>query len=836
MIRMLSIISVQFVLIFALSACKRTQTASVQSEIAGPIILPSENPIVLTQVGQAAINNAADIIKTSTDVMLYNQDHKFKPVDVIIDADGSEHVRFHRTYKDAPVLGGDLVTHRLKNDPSKRISVASSNIIDVDVTELVSKERATQIASAAFQGKYVGTRSARKVIFNAKQEPRVAWEIIQSGVSARGLMIEKKIFVDARRAIVLAQWDQLQSVAAQGQGFHSGTVNLNVTASGSQFLLKDSTRGNTLTGDLLQTERADVPPPVSSPTTLFGDGNLNPMSLAVDAQFGAALTWDYFLNIHGRKGTSNDGRGVKSRINYGVNYGNAFYDPLCDCVTYGSGDGQFLNATTGLDVVAHEICHGLTTHTADLLYWSESGGLNEATSDIFGAMVEFHANIPSDPPDYILGEKVVVRETLGEGLRFLYNPNLDGFSPNCYTDAVADMEVHSSSGIGNHFFYLLAEGSNPASPLPPSPTCNNSQLKGIGRQKAARIWYRALITYMTSTTDYRGARLATIRAANDLFGKASPESTSVAAAWAAVGLTSNYKIEAIPDQMIQTGKRHSIVIVIQNAKENCATELKVMSSNKELIPQSGLVASRFAPSCLLTIQPVANKRGQSTITLSYGQGETAVSQNFQVTVADINVPPQITNIPDQSIKEDTTLNVNMKVSDKNDPLNCAKNLDATWDNSALLDPRGLSFRGTAPHCTLVLRPYPNANGKTKVTVTVKDPSDAAATDSFNLTVVPVNDAPNIQSIKDQRLLSSTTLIVSLKVVDVDNQIQCAAVKATSSNQSIVKNSSLTISGTAPNCLLKIVPLKNGNGATVIKLGVTDGKLKGTRSFKVNVTR
>jgi len=821
---------------FGLTSCKGTQTASVQSEISGPIILPSENPVVLTQVGQSAINDAAEIIKTSTDVVPYNRDHKFKPVDVIIDSDGSQHVRFHRTYKDLPVIGGDLLTHRLKNDLAKRISSASTNIIDVDVTELVSIERATQIASVAFQGKYIGTRSARKVIFNAKQEPRVAWEIIQSGVSARGLMVEKKIFIDARKAIVLAQWDHLQNVDAQGQGFYSGTVNLNVIASGSQFLLKDSTRGSTFTGDLLQTESADVPAPVSSQTTMFGDGNLNPVSLAVDAQYGAALTWDYFLNIHSRKGTANDGRGIKSRVNYGVDYANAFYDPLCNCVTYGSGDGQVLKATTALDVVAHEISHGLTAQTADLLYWSESGGLNEATSDIFGAMVEFYANIPSDPPDYILGERVVVPETLGEGLRFMYNPNLDGFSPNCYTDAVADMEVHSSSGIGNHFFYLLAEGSNPASPLPPSPTCNNSRLKGIGRQKAARIWYRALVTYMTSTTDYRGARLATIRAANDLFGKASPESSAVAAAWAAVGLNSNFKIETIPDQMIPAGKQHSIEVVIQNAKGDCATGLKVTSSNKDLIAQAGLVVSRVAPRCLLSLKAVAGKRGQTKITVTFGQGDSAVSQSFLVTVADINVPPQIGNIPDQSIQEDTTLNVNVKVSDKNDPLNCARNLDATWDNPALLDPRSLSLRGTPPNCTLVLRPYPNANGKTKVTLTVKDPSDAAATDSFNLTVVPVNDAPNIQVIKDQRVASSTSHNVNLKVVDVDNQIQCAAVKATSSNQSIIKNSSLTISGTAPNCLLKIVPLKNVNAATVIKLDVTDGKLKGTRSFKVNVTR
>jgi Zn-dependent metalloprotease len=95
--------------------------------------------------------------------------------------------------------------------------------------------------------------------------------------------------------------------------------------------------------------------------------------------------------------------------------------------------------------------------------------------------------------------------------------------------------VHYSSGVANHFFYLLAEGSNPAGG-PASPTCDGSSHGGIGRLKAGKIWYRALTVYMTSSTHYAGARAATLSAASDLYGAGSPEVSAVAAAWSAVSV------------------------------------------------------------------------------------------------------------------------------------------------------------------------------------------------------------------------------------------------------------------------------------------------------------
>ncbi|NUR94206.1 MAG: M4 family metallopeptidase, partial [Kribbellaceae bacterium] len=184
----------------------------------------------------------------------------------------------------------------------------------------------------------------------------------------------------------------------------------------------------------------------------------------------------------------------------------------------------------------HEMSHGVTEHTANLTYSGESGGLNEATSDILGTMVEFYANNASDPGDYYIGEKIMKDRP---ALRYMDKPSKDGNSPDCYSSGVGNLDVHYSSGIANHFAYLLAEGSGAKTigGLPHnSPTCNGSTLTGIGHDKLGKIWFRALTTYMTSGTTYAQARTATLNAATDLYGANSAEKAAVAAAWSAVAV------------------------------------------------------------------------------------------------------------------------------------------------------------------------------------------------------------------------------------------------------------------------------------------------------------
>ena len=225
--------------------------------------------------------------------------------------------------------------------------------------------------------------------------------------------------------------------------------------------------------------------PFVSPDTSFGDGtNGNRESAAVDAHYGGAVTFDYFKLVHGRDGIFGNGTGAPSRVHYGTDYANAFWDG--EKMTYGDGDGASFGPLVSLDVAGHEMSHGVTENTANLTYSGESGGLNEATSDIFGSMVEFYAANGEDPGDYYIGEEFDLAS--GEGFRRMDQPSLDGNSFDCYESGIGNADVHYSSGLGNHFFYLLAEGSGAKTiggKAHNSPTCDGSTVTGIGRDAAA---------------------------------------------------------------------------------------------------------------------------------------------------------------------------------------------------------------------------------------------------------------------------------------------------------------------------------------------------------------
>jgi Zn-dependent metalloprotease len=124
-------------------------------------------------------------------------------------------------------------------------------------------------------------------------------------------------------------------------------------------------------------------------------------------------------------------------------------------------------------------------------------------------------------------------------LRYMDKPSKDGNSPDCYSSGIGNLDVHYSSGVANHFVYLASEGSGAkviGGLQHNSPTCNGSTITGIGNAKVGKIWYRALTTYMTTSTTYAQARTATLNAATDLYGANSTERATVAAAWSAVSV------------------------------------------------------------------------------------------------------------------------------------------------------------------------------------------------------------------------------------------------------------------------------------------------------------
>ncbi|WP_020136317.1 M4 family metallopeptidase [Streptomyces sp. 351MFTsu5.1] len=503
-----------------------------------------------------ALDNAASVLADQASALGLTSAQRTKVRDVIVDPDGTQHVRYDRTYRQLPVLGGDFVVHLAPDGAYRSSSRATRSAISLSsVTPALSAPKAADLAANALKAANLGetlkklTAKPQLVVDALHGAPKLAWRTNAAAQDSLGNPVARTVLTDARTGAQIDAWDSIEQAAGDGKSLYSGTVALNTTQSGSTYQLKDATRGNTYTGDAAnKTDLCFLNICFSrAPATLFTDADnhwgtgatSDRATAAVDAQYGTDVTWDYYKNVHGRNGIGGDGKGSYNRVHYGNAYNNAFWDDSCFCMTYGDGDGTQLGPLVSLDVAGHEMSHGVTSKTAALTYSGESGGLNEATSDIFGSLVEFYAGNSSDAGDYLIGEKIVRSGFGRDALRYMDKPSKDGNSEDAWSSSVGNLDVHYSSGVANHFAYLLAEGSGPKTingVSYNSPTSNGSTVTGIGRDKLGAIWYRALTVYMTSSTNYAGARTATLNAAKDLYGTGSAEYNAVAAAWSAVNV------------------------------------------------------------------------------------------------------------------------------------------------------------------------------------------------------------------------------------------------------------------------------------------------------------
>ncbi|PSK62296.1 Transglutaminase-activating metalloprotease [Micromonospora sp. MH33] len=481
-------------------------------------------------VSNDAFTRAVAQLKAHSGSALVADGQSFTLKNVQTDADGTEHVRLNRYADGLPVLGGDTVVHLGKGNTWKGASQSLAAAPTRGAKARVSAATAGRVALAASTAATRRVDGSQLVHDADAAGTTLAYEVVVGGAYADGTPSELHVLVDATTGKVRDSWEGVQRDGT-GNTFHSGTVTVGSTLSGGTYQLADATRGGHRTYDL-NGGTSGTGTLVTSASNVFGDGTLaNRQTAAADAAYGAQMTWDYYKTVHGRNGIRNDGVGAYSRVHYSSNYANAFWSDSCFCMTYGDG-GSGWYPLTSLDVAGHEMTHGVTSNTAGLRYSGESGGLNEATSDIFGTLVEFSAANSKDPGDYLIGEKL---RSSGVPLRYMDKPSKDGSSADCWSSSVGRLDVHYSSGVANHFFYLLAVGSGSSS-YGNSPTCNGSTVTGIGNAKAGAIWYRALTRYMTSRTNYAGARTASLSAAADLYGSGSAEYNAVAAAWSAVSV------------------------------------------------------------------------------------------------------------------------------------------------------------------------------------------------------------------------------------------------------------------------------------------------------------
>ncbi|MCF2536322.1 M4 family metallopeptidase [Streptomyces sp. FB2] len=562
--------------------------------------------------------------------------------DVVKDADGTTHTRYERTYAGLPVLGGDLVVH----DRSGRTTVTRAgkatlalNTLSPKVTQSAAAGKALAASKKTDVKGAETERAPRLVVWAGAGKPVLAWETVVEGVQKDGTPSELQVVTDAATGKQLLAAEKVHTGSGKGQ--FVGDVEIGTTQSGSTFQLVDPDRANQKTYDLNQG--------TSGTGTLFTDdndvwGNGQPsdrQTAGVDVAYGAAATWDYFKDSYGRNGIRNDGVAAYSRAHYGNNYVNAFWQDSCFCMTYGDGSGN-THPLTALDVAAHEMSHGVTAATAGLVYSGESGGLNEATSDIFAAAVEFHEDLPADPGDYFVGEKIDINGD-GTPLRYMDKPSKDGASRDNWSSTLGGIDVHYSSGPANHFFYLLSEGSGPKTVNGvdyDSPTYDGRPVTGIGIENAAAIWYRALTTYMTSTTNYAGARTATLSAAADLFGAYSPTYLAVADAWAGINVGNRIalgvNLAPVADQI--SGVNQDVSLQLDAYTTNSGASL---TYEAEGLPE-GLSIS---PSGLISGTPATLGTSDVTVTVTDSTGATA-SDTFTWQIAYVYSNATRVDIPD----------------------------------------------------------------------------------------------------------------------------------------------------------------------------------------------
>ncbi|KUJ64523.1 peptidase M4 [Streptomyces albus subsp. albus] len=671
-----------------------------QAKAAGTIVAkarPGAMPVKLSPSQRAElIRHATSTRATTAKTLGLGAKEKLVVKDVVKDADGTVHTRYERTYDGLPVLGGDLVVDQTSSGKVRDVALSTKARVKVASTtpslKAASAEKAA-VSSARAQGskETEAAKAPRKVIWAANGKPVLAYETVVGGLQEDGTPSQLHVITDANTGKKLFEYQGIKT--GTGNSEYSGQVQLGTSGSSGSYSMTDTGRGNHKTYNLnhgssgtgtLFTDADDV----------WGDGTpANAQTAGVDAHYGAAVTWDYYKNVHGRSGIKGDGVGAYSRVHYGNAYVNAFWDDSCFCMTYGDGSGNN-HPLTAIDVAGHEMSHGVTSNTADLTYSGESGGLNEATSDIFGTAVEFYANNSSDVGDYLIGEKIDINGD-GSPLRYMDKPSKDGASKDYWYSGVGNVDVHYSSGVANHWFYLASEGSGTKvinGVTYNSATSDGLPVTGIGRANAEKIWYKALAERMTSNTDYAGARDATLWAAGQLFGVGSTTYNNVANAWAGVSVGAR-----ISDGVTVTPPGNQTSIVNQPVN----LQIQATSSNAGALSYAatGLPTglSINASTGLITGTPTATGSSNVTVTVTDSAGKTGTASfTWAVNTTGGNVFENTNDvqIPDAGAAVTSSINVS-RAGNAPSSLQVGVDIVHTWRGDLVIDlvaPNGTTYR------------------------------------------------------------------------------------------------------------------------------------------------
>ena len=476
----------------------------------------------------------------------YNSSYGISPVGLEKDNMGFEHLRYLQTYNGYPINHSMLIVH------AKGSEVVSFNgdFAPTQISPAVQRISFSQSLEAA--KKFVGASvykwelpSQEEFIRNEQHDEKASFfpaqEMFWTKGKSKGAALElayrlniyahepmsrQYVFISASSGEVLGSENLIHHADVNGTAVtaFSGTQTIKTDFTGTNYRLREVSRGQGVETYNLQKTTTYSNTDFIDDDNTWNNVNANLDQYATDAHLGTQKTYDYYFTKFNRNSIDNLGFKLISYVHYSTNYVNAFWDGTR--MTYGDGNATY-KPLTSMDIAAHEVTHGLTSKTANLVYSYESGALNEGFSDIFGTAIEFYTGVNAD---WLIGEDI------GAAFRSMSNPNAYGqpdtyLGTSWYTGTGDNGGVHYNSGVLNYWFYLLSVGGTGT-----NDKGNAFNVSAIGIDKAGEIAYRMLTVYLTSSSQYSNARPAAIQSATDLYGACSNEVIQTINAMYAIGV------------------------------------------------------------------------------------------------------------------------------------------------------------------------------------------------------------------------------------------------------------------------------------------------------------
>ena len=480
------------------------------------------NVKVSEEISNAWLNTNILRSENGMEMRLYRKDS---------DKIGYKHLRYFQYYKGIPVEYSMYMVHAKDGYIVSANGEAYVNI-KINTRVSIAPEIAKQKAFKAFPaGRYIaeGNDEAPQ-LFVLPLKDGVYSLVYKVDVNTEEPLSRQWVYVNAENGAIVKTLNRLETynVSATADTRYSGLKPIITDSiSASNYRLSETGRG---AGTSVETYNLNNGSSYSSATSftntsktwVYGYDNA-----ALDAHYGAEKTYDHYFDTYGYNSIDNAGLTIKSYVHYSSNYVNAFWNG--SVMTYGDGNGSSYNPLTSLEIVGHEITHGVTEHSAALIYSGESGALNESFSDVMGNTIRFKSN-PS--ATWLCGDQIIVPGSSATPFRNLANPNdyqcADTYGGQYFNNGDV---VHYDSGIQNFWYYLLTQGGVGVNDIG-----NSYTVIGIGLNKANAIAFRNLTVYLTPSSTFADARAGAIQSAIDLFGTCSEEVIQTTNAWYAVGV------------------------------------------------------------------------------------------------------------------------------------------------------------------------------------------------------------------------------------------------------------------------------------------------------------